>query len=110
MHAPSPHQPLGMSASDFDIHRAARQWIAQHGDQATAKAREPVEQMRAKGDVEGADTWLRIEQVFAKLKILLRKAAKQTTEPIWRQIGTLLATFSPQECASSFRNPGYASK
>jgi hypothetical protein len=49
-----------MSASDLDIHRAAHQWIAQHGEQATAKAREMVEQMRAKGDVDGADTWLRI--------------------------------------------------
>jgi hypothetical protein len=49
-----------MSVSDLEIHRAAHQWIAQHGDQATAKAREMVEQMRAKGDVDGADTWLRI--------------------------------------------------
>jgi hypothetical protein len=49
-----------MSVSDLDIHRAAHQWIAQHGDQATAKAREMVEAMRRKGDSEGADTWLRI--------------------------------------------------
>ena len=51
-----------------------------------------------------------IEQVFAKLKTLLRRAAKRSTEAIWRQIGALLATFSPQECASYFRNSGYASK
>jgi transposase len=51
-----------------------------------------------------------IEQVFAKLKALLRKAARRTTEAIWRQIGTLLSTFSPQECANYFRNAGYASK
>ena len=49
-----------MPVSDLDIARAAHQWIAQHADQATAKAREMVEQMRAKGDAEGADTWLRI--------------------------------------------------
>jgi hypothetical protein len=49
-----------MPLSDHDITRAAHQWIAQHGDEATAKAREMVEQMRRKGDVEGADTWLRI--------------------------------------------------
>jgi hypothetical protein len=49
-----------MPVSDLDIHRAAHQWIAQHGDQATAKAREMVEAMRPKGDDEGADTWLRI--------------------------------------------------
>ena len=51
-----------------------------------------------------------IEQVFAKLKTLLRRAAKRSTEAIWRQIAALLATFSPQECASYFRNSGYASK
>jgi hypothetical protein len=33
---------------------------AAHGDAATVKAREMVEQMRAKGDAESADTWLRI--------------------------------------------------
>jgi hypothetical protein len=31
-----------------------------HGDNATAKAREMVEEMRRKGDTEGADTWPRI--------------------------------------------------
>jgi hypothetical protein len=49
-----------MSVSDLDIHCAAHQWIVQHGDLATAKAREMVERMRAKRDVDGADTWLRI--------------------------------------------------
>jgi hypothetical protein len=52
--------PPSTPVSDLDIHRAAYQWIAQHGDQATAKAREMVETMRRKGDTEGADTWLRI--------------------------------------------------
>lgn len=51
-----------------------------------------------------------IEQVFAKLKTLLRKAARRTTDAILREIGTLLTTFSSQECASYFRNSGYASK
>jgi transposase len=51
-----------------------------------------------------------IEQVFAKLKALLRKAARRTIEATWRQIGTLLGAFSPQECANYFRNSGYASK
>jgi hypothetical protein len=31
-----------------------------HGDNATAKAREMVEEVRRKGDQEGADAWLRI--------------------------------------------------
>ena len=51
-----------------------------------------------------------IEQVFAKLKTLLRKAARRTIEATWRQIGTLLGAFSPQECANYIRNAGYASK
>jgi hypothetical protein len=46
--------------SDLDIHRAAHQWVAKHGDQATVTAREMVETMRERGDTEGADTWLRI--------------------------------------------------
>jgi len=49
-----------MPVSDLDIHRAAYQWIAQHGDNATAKARQMVELMRQKGDTEVVDTWLRI--------------------------------------------------
>jgi len=50
-----------------------------------------------------------IEQVFAKLKTLLRKAAERSVEATWRRIGTLLQNFSPHECASYLRNSGYAS-
>ena len=49
-----------MPPSDHDITRTAHFWIQQHGDGATAKAREMVDQMRSKGDVDGADVWLRI--------------------------------------------------
>src|SRR3954466_3685260 len=41
-----------------------------------------------------------IEQVFAKLKTLLRKAAERTVEATWKRIGALLACFSPTECAN----------
>src|SRR3954469_4361754 len=51
-----------------------------------------------------------IEQVFAKLKILLRKAAERTVEATWQRIGVLLGCFSPAECANYFANAGYASK
>jgi len=51
-----------------------------------------------------------IEQVFAKLKTLLRKAAERTVEATWRRIGALLSAFSPAECANYFANAGYASK
>jgi transposase len=50
-----------------------------------------------------------IEQVFAKLKTLLRKADERTIEATWRRIGTLLDHFSPQECANYLVNSGYAS-
>jgi hypothetical protein len=49
-----------MPVSDLDIHRTAHLWMQRHSDQAVAKAREMVEEMRQKGDQEGADTWLRI--------------------------------------------------
>jgi hypothetical protein len=49
-----------LAVSDLDIQRAAHQWIVQHGDAATAKAREKVEEMRRKGDIEGTDPGLRI--------------------------------------------------
>ena len=50
-----------------------------------------------------------IEQVFAKLKTLLRKAAERTVEATWRRIGALLSAFTPAECANYFANAGYAS-
>jgi transposase len=50
-----------------------------------------------------------IEQVFAKLKTLLRKAAERTVEATWRRIGSLLKHFPPHECANYLANAGYAS-
>ena len=50
-----------------------------------------------------------IEQVFAKLKTLLRKAAERSVEATWRRIGALLQCFTPAECANYLRNAGYAS-
>lgn len=49
-----------------------------------------------------------IEQLFAKLKALLRKAACRTIPRLWQEIGSILAAISPQECAHYFRNAGYA--
>ena len=50
-----------------------------------------------------------IEQVFAKLKTLLRKAEERTIDAVWRRIGTLLENFAPTECANYLRNAGYGS-
>ena len=49
-----------------------------------------------------------IENAFAKLKELLRKAAERTRETLWQRIGRLLQEFSPQECANYIRHAGYA--
>ena len=50
-----------------------------------------------------------IEQIFAKLKTLLRKADARSIEATWRQIGALLDGFTPKECANYLANAGYAS-
>jgi len=48
-----------------------------------------------------------IEQVFAKLKALIRAAAPRTRETLWRTIGTTLDRFSPDECLRYIRHAGY---
>ncbi len=48
-----------------------------------------------------------IEQVFAKLKHLLRKAAARTVEAVCTAVGKILQAFTPDECANYFANSGY---
>jgi transposase len=48
-----------------------------------------------------------IEQLFAKLKTLLREAAPRTKEALWSAIGRLLDRFTPDECANYLANCGY---
>lgn len=50
-----------------------------------------------------------IEQVFSKLKHLLRKAQARTVEATWSSIGKLLNTFKPNECSNYFAKSGYGS-
>jgi transposase len=50
-----------------------------------------------------------IEQVFAKLKAMLRKAASRSLEALWHTVGSLLSRFSDTECARYFRHAGYSS-
>jgi transposase len=49
-----------------------------------------------------------IEQLFAKLKALLRSARERTVEGLWHRIADLLKAFTPSECTNYFRNAGYA--
>ncbi|ESQ85363.1 hypothetical protein ABENE_19115 [Asticcacaulis benevestitus DSM 16100 = ATCC BAA-896] len=51
-----------------------------------------------------------IEQVFSKLKHLLRKAAERSVETTWRRIGSLLDAFEPEECRRYLQNSGYGVK
>ena len=48
-----------------------------------------------------------IENAFAKLKALLRKAAKRTIEGLWSAIARLINLFTPRECANYFAAAGY---
>jgi transposase len=50
-----------------------------------------------------------IEQVFAKLKHLMRKAAERTVDATWKRTGKLLDNFKPDECGRYLQNSGYAS-
>ena len=49
-----------------------------------------------------------IQQVFAKLKALLRKAAERTVEATCRRIGQLLDHYTAEECANYLVNSGFA--
>jgi transposase len=48
-----------------------------------------------------------IEQLFSKLKALLRKAAARSKAALWRVLGALLDAFSLEECANYFAASGY---
>ena len=48
-----------------------------------------------------------IEQVFAKLKHLLRKAKERTIDATWKRIGELLKGFTSKECKNYFINAGW---
>ena len=48
-----------------------------------------------------------IENAFAKLKALLRKAAARSIEQLWDAIARIIQTYSPRECANYFAAAGY---
>jgi transposase len=48
-----------------------------------------------------------IEQVFAKLKHIIRKAAARTVDTVCAAIGSALQAFTPEECANYLKNSGY---
>ena len=50
-----------------------------------------------------------IEQLFAKLKALLRKTAARAKDALWTAIGNVLESFPPNECANYLAHCGYGS-
>ena len=48
-----------------------------------------------------------IENVFSKLKTLVRKLKLRKVEDLWRELGKLCDVFSPQECLNYFCHAGY---
>ena len=48
-----------------------------------------------------------IENAFAKLKALLRKAAARTVSSLERAIADAIDAFTPSECANYFKAAGY---
>jgi transposase len=48
-----------------------------------------------------------IEQAFAKLKTLLRKAEARTVDALWTAIGQLVDCITAQDCRNLFQNCGY---
>jgi len=49
-----------------------------------------------------------IEQVFSKLKWLIRSAAVRTVEGLWNLLGRLVDRFLPHECQNYFRQCRYS--
>jgi len=49
-----------------------------------------------------------IEQAFAKMKALLRKASERTRDALWSAVGRVLDLYTPQECRNLFKNAGYS--
>ena len=48
-----------------------------------------------------------MENVFSKLKTLVRKLKIRKVEDLWRGLGELCDVFSPEECLNYFRHAGY---
>ena len=49
-----------------------------------------------------------IEQAFAKLKHFLRKDQPRSRDDLWKNVGSILKKFTPEECSNCIANSGYA--
>jgi len=50
-----------------------------------------------------------IEQTFAKIKHWMRSAQKRNVKDAWKQVGHIVGSIKPKECANYLINSGYAS-
>lgn len=48
-----------------------------------------------------------IEQVFAKLKAMLRAMAVRSVDALWKALGSIIGCVSPEECRNFIRHAGY---
>lgn len=48
-----------------------------------------------------------IEQLFSKLKAMLRKAAARTRDTLWAAVADVIPSLSARECQNYFSNAGY---
>ena len=49
-----------------------------------------------------------IEQAFAKLKHFLRKDQPRSRDDLWKNVGSILEKFTPEECSNYLANSGCA--
>ncbi|MBR9971806.1 transposase [Magnetospirillum sp. J10] len=49
-----------------------------------------------------------IEQVFSKLKAILRRIAARSVDALWRAIASAIDEFLPDECTNYIKNSGYS--
>ena len=49
-----------------------------------------------------------IEQAFAKLKHFLRKDRPRSRDDLWKNVGSILEKFTPEECSNCLANSGCA--
>jgi hypothetical protein len=54
---------------DLGIIHSAVMWLELHGNSAIPEARRMASQMRGKGDLDGADTWLKIIVAIGEMQI-----------------------------------------
>ncbi len=60
--------------SNFDIYRAANEFIKRHGEDAPIEAAMRADELAADGDIEGRAVWLRIVKAVEELQSKERPA------------------------------------